>query len=75
MSAHNEPQTVADSIRACAVKYGTHNGLPTFRGLLRVHAPWGKYTRSVGVGRMTREDALQDAVRARSDWISVNQLP
>ncbi len=67
--------TVAESIKATASKAGTCDGRPTYRGVLKVTSEWGNYTRSSGIERMTRADALEDADRQRNDWITVNQLP
>ena len=61
----------------------------TFKGILKVyvpaqtvviegyahHVPVKKYQRAVGMFRITRADAQEDAERARADYISMNQLP
>jgi len=67
---------IPDLITATTRKTGrTYEGQPTYQGILLVKAPWGKYTRRIGLERLTRVDALEDAARRRRDWIDVNQLP
>ena len=46
-----------------------------YRGVLHVLAPWGRYSRAAGPWRVSRADAVRDAVRAREDWAAVGRLP
>ena len=72
--------TIQRRIRAGAVCVGrtkikSLRNLRIFRGILRVTAEWGKYTKRVGPVRLTRIGALDDAQDARADCIATNQLP
>lgn len=70
------PTEVSDAIRASTRSTGRlHAGQATYNGILRINAPWGRYTRTMGIERLTRADALLDAEQRRRDWIAVNQLP
>ena len=72
----NAPHNVVDAIKATAKKSGrTHNGQPTYSGVLKVKASWGRYSRTIGPERLTREDAQDDANRAKHDYVQINQLP
>jgi len=69
------PTTVAEAITTTVRARKRYREMTTYRGVLLVDAVSGKYTKLVGAERITREDAADDARRAREDWIAVGCLP
>lgn len=62
---------LAKAIKATALKrpFG-------YKGALKIHTETGLiYTKMVGPTRLDRIDALDDARRARDDYLSIRQLP
>lgn len=71
----NAPETVAEAITITTRSRKRYGEMTTYRGVLKVQGVMGPYIKLVGAERIAREHAIEDAERARNDYIAIGQLP